>query len=97
MTEDIDIMEENKTAAGGEHSLSIENTKRISATGIEGVQGFSPTQFTLIYAGGKIVVGGSDMKMTTFSKQTGAFAASGSITSVKYLASAAGIKNRLFK
>ena len=53
-------MEENKTAAGSEHSLSIENTKRISATGIEGVQGFSPTQFTLIYAGGKIVVGGSD-------------------------------------
>lgn len=90
-------MENSSNSAVEQHTLNIENTKRISATGIEGVQGFSPTQFTLIYAGGKIVVGGSDMKMTAFSKQTGAFAASGSITSVKYLASAAGIKNRLFK
>ena len=90
-------MENQSNSAVEQHTLNIENTKRISATGIEGVQGFSPTQFTLIYAGGKIVVGGSDMKMTAFSKQTGAFAASGSITSVKYLASAAGIKNRLFK
>lgn len=88
---------ENQTQTAGEHSLSIENTKRISATGIEGVKGFSPTQFTLLYAGGSITVGGSDLKITAFSKQTGAFAASGSITSVKYLASAAGIKNRLFK
>ena len=90
-------MENSSNSAVEQHTLNIENTKRMSATGIEGVQGFSPTQFTLIYAGGKIVVGGSDMKMTAFSKQTGAFAASGSITSVKYLASAAGIKNRLFK
>ncbi len=82
---------ENKT-----HTLTLEDTKRISATGIEGVRDFSPTQFTLVYAGGKIVVGGADMKMVGFSKQTGAFSASGSITSVKYGAGG-GLRNKLLK
>lgn len=80
-----------------QHTLNIENTKRITATGIEGVQGFSPTQFTLVYGGGKIVVGGTDMKITAFSKQTGAFAATGNINSVKYSSSAGSLKSRLFK
>lgn len=90
-------MEDKQGAAKGEHTLSIENTKRITATGIEGVRDFSPAQFTLIYAGGRITVGGSDMKITTFSKQTGAFSATGQIGSVKYSSAGEGLRKRLLK
>ncbi len=80
-----------------QHTLSLENRKQISATGIEGVRDFSPSQFTLIYAGGKITVGGADMKITSFSKQTGAFSAAGSISSVRYSSSGEGLKRKLLK
>lgn len=90
-------MENQNGAAGEQHTLNIENTKRITATGIEGVRDFSPSQFTLVYAGGRITVGGTDMKITAFSKQTGAFAAAGTISSVRYLSSGDGIKKKLFK
>ncbi len=90
-------MENSNNSAVEQHTLNIENTKRITATGIEGVRDFSPSQFTLVYAGGRITVGGTDMKITAFSKQTGAFAATGTISSVKYLAASEGLKKKLFK
>ncbi len=91
-------MDNNENSAKNtQHALNIENTKRITATGIEGVRDFSPTQFTLLYGGGRITVGGSDMKITAFSKQTGAFAATGNISSVKYLAAGESIKKRLLR
>lgn len=90
-------MENQSNSAVEQHTLNIENTKRITATGIEGVRDFSPSQFTLVYAGGRITVGGTDMKITAFSKQTGAFAATGTISSVKYLAASEGLKKKLFK
>ena len=90
-------MENSNNSAVEQHTLNIENTKRITATGIEGLRDFSPSQFTLVYAGGRITVGGTDMKITAFSKQTGAFAATGTISSVKYLAASEGLKKKLFK
>ncbi len=80
-----------------QHTLTIENRKRITATGIEGVRDFSPAAFTLIYGEGRIIVGGSDMKITAFSKQTGAFAAVGNITSVKYAAKGESLAKKLFR
>ena len=77
------------------HIISIENRKRFSATQIEAVTAFSPTQLVLTYAGGKIIVTGSDMKIPSFSKSTGSFSASGNFASVKYAQKGAGL--RLFK
>ncbi len=84
-------------AKNTQHTLNIENKKLLTATGIEGVRDFSPSQFTLVYAGGRIAVGGSDMKITAFSKQTGSFAASGQFTSVKYIAAGEGLRKKLLK
>ncbi|MGN1104490.1 MAG: YabP/YqfC family sporulation protein [Candidatus Coproplasma sp.] len=78
------------------HTLSIENRKRITATQIEAVTSFSATQIVLHYQGGKIVVSGSDMKITAFSKSSGQFTAQGVIDGVKYSHGSSGIKG-LFK
>ncbi len=79
------------------HIVSVENRKRITATQIEAVEAFSATQIVLSYAGGRIVVAGSDMKITSFSKSNGNFSASGIISSVKYLQKGLGLKQRLFR
>ena len=80
-----------------QHIISIENRKRITATQIDAVEAFSPTQIVLSFAGGKIVVAGSGMKITAFSKTNGNFSASGEIISVRYAQKSAGLKQRLFK
>ena len=79
------------------HIITIENRKRFTATQIEAVEAFSPSQITLTYAGGKIIVSGSDMKITSFSKSTGSFAASGLFGAVKYAQKGGSLKQRLFK
>lgn len=85
-------MEQNE-----QHILTVENCKRITATGIQSVDAFSATQLILSYGGGRIVVSGSEMKITSFSKTNGQFSASGVITAVKYAGKAVGFKQKLFK
>lgn len=87
---------QESSGAAAEHTLSIENKRRVVATGIEGVREFSPEKMTLTIAGGRITICGSGMKITAFSKQTGAFSATGSIISVKY-SGGEGLKKRLLK
>lgn len=86
------ILEQNE-----QHILNVENCKRITATGIISVDAFSATQLILSYGGGRIVVSGSEMKITSFSKTNGQFSASGVITAVKYAGKAVGLKQKLFK
>ena len=47
---------------GVAHSVSIDECKRISASGIESVDAFSATQIVLSYSGGRIIVAGSGLK-----------------------------------
>ena len=80
-----------------QHVLNVENCKRVTATGIQSVDAFSATQLILSYGGGRIVVSGSDMKITSFSKTNGQFSAAGTITGVKYTGKATGLRQKLFK
>lgn len=79
------------------HNLTIEQCKKISATAITSVDSFSPHQIVLSYAGGRIVVAGSGMKIVNFSKTSGSFAATGTVTGAKYLAAGGSLKQKLFK
>ncbi len=79
------------------HSVNIEQCKRITATAIDSVDAFSDKQIMLSYSGGRIVVSGNGMKITNFSKTSGAFAATGEITSVRYMAKGLSLKGKLFK
>lgn len=78
------------------HIITIENRKRITASKIDAVDSFSPSQLVLSYDGGRIVVTGSEMKITSFSKTNGMFSAMGTITGVKYTQKGMGLK-KLFK
>ena len=79
------------------HSVNIEQCKRITATAIDSVDAFSDKQIMLSYSGGRIAVSGNGMKITKYSKTSGAFAATGEITSVRYMAKGLSLKGKLFK
>ena len=79
------------------HTLTVEDCKKLSATAIDSVDAFTPSQIILSYAGGKIVVTGSDLKIAGFSKSGGSFTAIGKVTGVKYAAKGARLAQRLFK
>lgn len=81
----------------GEHSISIEQRKKFTATGIESVDSFSDKQIVLSFQGGRIVVSGSGMKIVNFSKSNGNFGAVGDVTGAKYIAKGLGFKQKLFK
>ena len=79
------------------HNLSIEQCKRVSATAISSVDSFSDKQIVLSFAGGRIVVNGSGMKIVNFSKTSGAFSATGEITAARYIQKGGSLKQKLFK
>jgi hypothetical protein len=78
-----------------EHILTIESLKRLTATGILSVDSFSASQLILSYSGGRIVVSGSQMKITAFSKSSGTFSASGNFSGVKY--GGGGLRQKLLR
>ena len=79
------------------HILTIEQCKKITATGIVAVDAFSEKQIVLTYSEGRIVVTGAGMKIANFSKSTGAFSATGEIFGVRYMRKGGSLKQKLFK
>ncbi|MBR7099714.1 MAG: YabP/YqfC family sporulation protein [Clostridia bacterium] len=81
-------MQENKESSLSSeqkaHTLTIEQQKKLTLTGVESVTSFSPQQINLQLAGGKLAVQGEGLKITSFSKSSGTFSASGTVYSVKY-------------
>ena len=83
-------MQDNK------HSVIIEQRKLISVSGVESVNSFSEVRIVLTRVGGeKMSVVGTDLKITSFSKASGAFTAEGLITGVQY--GGKGLAARIFK
>lgn len=66
------------------HTLTVEGQKKITMSGVESVNSFSPAQINLTISGGKATITGSDLKITNFSKSSGAFAATGNVYGVRY-------------
>ena len=85
-------MQENN----GKHLVSIEQRKSISVSGVESVTAFSEVKIVLSLIGGeKMHVVGTGLKITGFSKTTGAFTAEGTIIGVNY--GGKSFASRLFK
>ncbi|MBP5242293.1 MAG: YabP/YqfC family sporulation protein [Clostridia bacterium] len=70
------------------HTLLIEQQKKISMTGVESVTSFSSKQIDLTVNDNakkvKVTVSGDNLKITAFSKSSGAFTAIGDIFGVRY-------------
>ncbi len=88
------MQEQNKT---NQSVLTIEQQKRISMTGVESVDSFSNTAIRLTVCGKKVLIGGTQLKILSFSKGSGAFAASGEIISIKYGGAKGKSLSKLFK
>lgn len=72
-------MQDNK------HSVSIEQRKNITVSGVESVVAFSEVKILLALLGGeKMSVIGSDLKITGFSKSSGTFTAEGTVMGISY-------------
>jgi hypothetical protein len=78
-----------------QHTLQIDDRKRITATAIDEVNGFSSQQIVLSCGGDKLIITGSQLKIVGFSKTGGTFSAVGTVSGVKYVAKNA-LKKRLF-
>ena len=67
------------------HSVIIEQRKRITVNGVESVKAFSEMKITLTLLGGeKLHVAGTGLKITGFVKANGTFTADGTITGISY-------------
>lgn len=80
-----------------DHTITIEQKKKITVTAIESVDAFSDKQIVLSYAGGRIIVCGGNLKIVAFSKSGGTFSATGEVTSLKYAAKGVGLAKKLLK
>lgn len=75
-------MQEN---TNNKHSVVIEQRKNLSVSAVESVVAFSEVKIVLALLGGeRMHVVGSGLKITGFSKTSGAFSAEGTVTGVSY-------------
>ena len=78
------------------HQLTIEQRKSISVSGVDSVKSFSSTRIELLLVENKmrLTISGENLKISGFSKTSGAFSATGTVESVKY---GGGLKSRIFR
>lgn len=78
------------------HSLTIEQRKNLTASGVESVKAFSETRIELELSGSKtrLSITGTGLKISGFSKSNGTFSATGTVESVRY---GGGWKSRLLR
>ncbi len=72
---------------GGEnsvHSVSIQQQKHAELTGISEVESFHETEIDLLYVNGAIAVEGENLKIESFSVESGKISIDGKITGIFY-------------
>jgi hypothetical protein len=83
---------------GDIHNLTIENQKRVLASAVAEVNGFSEREIKLTLVGGKrLTVMGQDMKISHFQKESGQFIADGEIFGIKYQGAGQNFFRRIVK
>ncbi len=80
----------------GKHSIELIQKKALTVSGVESVVSFSEAKIMLALLGGeRMSVIGSGLKITGFSKQSGAFSAEGEFIGISY--GAKSFAARIFK
>ena len=88
-------MQEQNSQKNKVHSLTVDQRKRMRATGVESVVAFSATRITLNLSDGiRLYIAGNGLKITAFSKESGDFEAVGELLSASY---GAKLGSKLFK
>lgn len=69
-----------------ESVFTIEQGNRISISGVESVESFSDGVIVLTAGGKRVHIRGNGLKILTFAKGSGAFAATGEVADVRFSA-----------
>ena len=78
------------------HSIILEQRKNLSVSGVESVRSFSEVKIVLsLLNGEKLHIIGTDLKITGFSKNSGAFTADGNVVGFSY--GGKSLVSRIFK
>ena len=82
------------------HDLTLEDRKILKATGVADVEGFDETKVYAMLEGTAFIIGGKNLKVVSFSAESGDLVVEGEIDSVEYsaaLSRKAGIFSRIFR
>ncbi len=74
----------------------IEQLKKITMTGVESVDSFTPRQITITVSGSRAQIAGEGLKIVDFSKTSGRFSATGRIIGIRFFGKSEKITKRLF-
>ena len=78
------------------HSVILEQRKNLNISGVESVISFSEAKIILALSGGeKLHIIGTDLRITGFSKTSGAFTAEGKVLGISY--GGKSFTSRIFK
>ena len=78
-------------------SLVLDGRKKLSMTCVEAVDGFTEQSLKITVKGNKVNILGSNIKISSFNKNTGSLTAEGEFFEIKYLGKKQSIVKRLFK
>lgn len=82
------------------HNLVLENRKMLKATGVADVEGFDETKIYAMLENLSFTIGGKNLKVISFSAESGNLVVEGEIDSVTYsnaLSRKAGLFARIFR
>ncbi len=78
-------------------NIFLYDRKKLEMTGISDVSAFSDTSVEMSYSGGMIAVEGTDLKIDSFSSETGHICITGVVNSFCYYGKAPSQKNGLLR
>ncbi len=81
----------------GANILTLEGRKKITLTGVDGVEGFSESEIVLTVEGTKMKICGTHLKVLAFSQGSGNFSAVGEVSRIVYGAQRGKFFQRLLK
>ena len=93
-------MQKNVPEIKKPHSLVLEERKKLRATGVCDVEGFDDTKIFAMLDGTAFTIGGKNLKVESFSSESGNLVVEGEIDSVTYsaaLSRKAGFFARVFR
>lgn len=90
-------MEKISQVATATSTISIENRKKGSVTGIERVVAVNPTQITLQTGLGTLIISGNELKIDGFNQKDGTFFFEGTVDDLRYDKKKEPLIKRLFK
>ena len=79
------------------HSVNVVDRKKTSMTGVGRVEGATETEITLTTCMGRLIVGGSELKIVKFDDSDGNLVFTGNVDIIKYAQNKPSLLKRIFK